>query len=63
LEMNLRDQLARDISVRNPTFETSTTNFFLAYHGEDDRRLQELTAQLHLKSCPDLACAAPHVGI
>jgi len=62
LEMNLRDLLARDLSVRNPTFETSTTNFFLAYHGEDDRRLQEQTAQLHLKSCPDLAWTAPHVG-
>ncbi|MCD6073285.1 MAG: repeat-containing protein, partial [Rhodospirillales bacterium] len=62
LEMNLRDLLAREMNVRNPTFETSTTNFFLAYHGEDDRRLQELTAQLHLKSCPDLAWTAPHVG-
>ncbi len=62
LEMNLRDLLARDVTVCNPTFETSTTNFFLAYHGEDDRRLQELTAQLHLKSCHDLAWTAPHIG-
>ncbi len=62
LEMNLRDLLGRDVSVRNPTFETSTTNFFLAYHGGDDRRLQELTAQLHLRSCPDLAWTAPHVS-
>ena len=62
-EMNVRDLLASDITVRNPTFETSTTNFFLAYHGMDDRRLQELTAQLHLKSCPDLDFTAAHVGL
>jgi len=61
VEMDLRELLARDVVVNDPTFETSTTNFFLAYHGLDDKRLQQLAVELHLKSCPDLAWTAPHI--
>jgi predicted O-linked N-acetylglucosamine transferase (SPINDLY family) len=61
-EMQLRALLESDIRVTDPLLEASSTNFFLAYHGLDDRRLQELTARLHLKSCPSLAEEAPHVA-
>jgi len=49
-----------DVRVTDPLLETSTTTFFLAYHGLGDRQLQEKVAQLHLKSCPELAYLAPH---
>ena len=62
LTANLRELLGVDLSVTDPFLETSSTNFFLAYHGLGDRELQELTAQVHLKSCPDLAFVAPHIG-
>lgn len=61
-ERSVRELLAADFCVADPFLETSSTNFFLAYHGRDDRRLQELSAQLHLQSCPELAFTAPHIG-
>ncbi|MBT3553871.1 MAG: tetratricopeptide repeat protein [Rhodospirillaceae bacterium] len=53
--------LEDDLLVTDPSLETSTTTFFLAYHGLGDRHLQELVAKLHLKSCPWLDYVAPHV--
>ncbi len=38
------------------------TNFYLAYHGENDRTLQERIAAFYLECSPDLAACAPHVG-
>lgn len=37
------------------------TNFYLAYHGEDDRALQQALARTYLGLSPGLAFAAPHV--
>ncbi|MDP6174502.1 MAG: hypothetical protein QGF09_10070, partial [Rhodospirillales bacterium] len=36
------------------------TNFALAYHGLDDRALQESLARLYLAACPALGFVAPH---
>lgn len=52
--------MARDLDVLDPGLETSTTNFYLAYHALGDRALQEKTAALQLKACPDLAWVARH---
>ena len=38
------------------------TNFYLAYHGENDRELQENIAAFYLECCSDLAMMAPHIG-
>ncbi|MDG2242457.1 MAG: tetratricopeptide repeat protein [Rhodospirillaceae bacterium] len=38
------------------------TNFYLAYHGKNDRGLQERVAAFYLECSPDLAARAPHVG-
>ena len=35
-------------------------SFFLAYHGLNDRPLQEQIARLYLDACPSLAWVAPH---
>ena len=59
-EERLSRLLKDDLSVTDPLLETSTTNFFLAYHGLPDRQLQELAAKVHLKSNPDLEFIAPH---
>lgn len=59
-EERLKRLLNDDLTVRDPLQETSTTNFFLAYHNLPDRELQELVAQVHLKSNPDLGFVAPH---
>ena len=46
--------------VRDPASEVAATAFYLAYHGEDDRALQERIAALHLEACPELAYVATH---
>src|SRR3546814_17834163 len=35
-------------------------NFFLAYHGEDDRPLMTKLARLYAAACPSLLWEAPH---
>jgi len=55
------ERLGRDTPVvRDPAAEVDVTAFYLAYHGRDDRALQERIAALHLKACPGLAYVAPH---
>lgn len=64
----VRARLANDIEhleglaprVADPAAEVNVTAFYLAYHGRDDRELQERIAALHLKACPALAYVAPH---
>ena len=66
----VRVQLAEDIArlrgegleLRDPPPEVGITAFYLAYHGRNDRALQEAIAALHLEACPQLAWTAPHVG-
>jgi protein O-GlcNAc transferase len=48
--------------IDNPAWSVERTNFYLAYHGEDDRPLQEATARMYLRACPSLAYVAPHCG-
>jgi predicted O-linked N-acetylglucosamine transferase (SPINDLY family) len=36
------------------------TNFYLAYHAENDRELQQKTAAVYRRICPVLAYTAPH---
>jgi protein O-GlcNAc transferase len=47
--------------LKDPLSETGLTNFYLAYHGRDDRALNEATARANLAACPSLAWAAPHL--
>ena len=63
---HMRDSLVRlgDAGIRVPLgrLPLHQTNFHLAYHGLDDRPLQELTAATCLRLCPDLAWTAAHVA-
>jgi len=52
--------LADDLSLVDPLQEVGATNFLLAYHGLNDREIQEKISQIYLKSCPSLAFVAPH---
>ena len=62
LEAQVEELLKDELNVRDPSLETSTTNFFLAYQNRNNRDLQKSIAQLHLSSCPALSWTAPHCG-
>lgn len=56
------DALAeKPLQLVDPYRQVGTTNFFLVYHGLDDREIQEKTAKRLLQACPELAWTAPHV--
>ena len=49
-----------DIRIQDPFCEVGATNFYLAYHGENNRELQSLVARFYIKACPGLLYTAPH---
>ena len=53
---------ARPLAITDSYESVRRTAFYLAYHQQDDRALQEQIAQFHLKTCPALAWQAPHVA-
>ena len=54
--------LSRPLRVSSPERDIPHTDFYLAYHGENDRPLRELLAQLYLHAWPDLDYASPHLA-
>ncbi len=47
-------------SIADPLQAALWTNFYLAYHGRNDRELQAATAAAYLRICPSLGYVAPH---
>lgn len=55
------DALAADLpALDHPARDGGGARFYLAYHGVDDRRLQEQLADLYRTGCPALDWTAPH---
>jgi protein O-GlcNAc transferase len=53
---------ARGVRLTDAHAEVRRTAFYLAYHQQDDRPLQERIARFHLETCPSLAWTAPHIA-
>lgn len=63
METALDRLLGEDLVVtEEEALQFADTNFFLAYHGMNDRRLQEKLAAAYLRACPSLGFMAPHVA-
>lgn len=64
----IRAAIAGDLSalrktggeIDDPMAEVGLPNFYLAYHGRNDRDIQTLIAETYLALCPSLAWTAPH---
>jgi Tfp pilus assembly protein PilF len=56
----LSNLIAQDIRIENPTRAVERTNFYLAYHGLDDRPVQEAVARFYQGVCPSLNYVAAH---
>ncbi len=48
------------LSLANPPAEIGATNFYLSYHGLNNRALHEKVAALYERACPALRWTAPH---
>jgi protein O-GlcNAc transferase len=59
-ERGLDEILASPLRLDAPEGVLGISAFFLAYHGENDRRLQAKTARLFLQAIPSLAMTARH---
>jgi len=51
------------LHLSEPTGEVGSTNFFLSYHGMDNRDLHTRVAQLYQRACPSLLWVAPHCTV
>lgn len=60
LEEQLDTLLISDLHLDYPERETGVTNFYLTYHGLNDKILQIKLAQLYEQVCPSLLYVAPH---
>lgn len=59
-EAEVSKLLGERLSLVDPCREVGATNFYLAYHGLNDRELQVQIAQLYERACPSLLYTAPH---
>ncbi|BAZ15802.1 hypothetical protein NIES4071_76740 [Calothrix sp. NIES-4071] len=51
---------AEGVKLTQPVGVASTANFYLTYHGRNDRQLQEAIARFYLNNCSGLDWVAPH---
>jgi predicted O-linked N-acetylglucosamine transferase (SPINDLY family) len=49
-------------TIEDPLGQVGSTNFYLAYHGYNDRELQKKTADIFRQFTPILTYEAPHIG-
>jgi predicted O-linked N-acetylglucosamine transferase (SPINDLY family) len=50
------------VQIADPLEAIATTTSYLAYHGRDDRPIQQSLASFYRKACPSLTWEAPHVS-
>jgi predicted O-linked N-acetylglucosamine transferase (SPINDLY family) len=60
LEKSLQTLQEENLSVEDPAVDLGITNFYLAYHNQNNRSLMQSIAQLYIKVCPELAFEAQH---
>ncbi len=48
-----------NIAIQDPHKQVGSTNFYLVYHGLNDRELQEMIAEFYIRICPDLSWISP----
>ena len=57
---NIDFLMQQNLHVEDPVHDIGITNFFLAYHGRDDKMLQTKLARLYEHSCPSITYVAEH---
>ena len=57
---NLDQMIAERVTLDNPMNKGGNSNFQLAYHGLNDKEIQEKIAHFYGQACPGLLYVAPH---
>ena len=52
----------RGLTLDDPHKQIGTTNYYLAYHGLNDREIQEEIASFYINACPDLVWTSPNLN-
>jgi protein O-GlcNAc transferase len=60
--VKVHNLLTENLKLTDPLNEIGMTNFQAAYHGEDDRQIQENLAKAYRAACPDLNFTAAHIA-
>jgi predicted O-linked N-acetylglucosamine transferase (SPINDLY family) len=60
MEQGIDALLTDGVALTDPLKEIGRANFFLAYHGQNNRTLHSKLARLYHHACPSLSWAAPH---
>ncbi|WP_193188291.1 O-linked N-acetylglucosamine transferase family protein [Nisaea sediminum] len=60
IEARMRTLKSSGGRIADPLKDVGRPNFYLAYHGRNDRDLQTLIAETYLALCPELGFVAPH---
>ena len=60
LDKAIQALLKQNLTLEKPTVEVGLTNFYLAYHNQNDRKIQEDIARLFIAACPSLTYEAKH---
>ena len=60
LTMAVASLLKQDLKLDSPVNEVGYANFFLAYHNQNNRKIQEDIARLYIGACPSLTFEAKH---
>jgi protein O-GlcNAc transferase len=61
-EENVERLASTCITLLDPIKESCNTNFYLAYHGLNDKDIQIKVAKMYERACPSLLYTAPHCG-
>ena len=59
-EAALDELLQAPLAVARPNQSVGNLSFYLAYHGENNRRVQQKLGRLMVQSCAELTWTAPH---
>ena len=58
----IQDLLKNNLQLTDPINEIGMTNFLAAYHGKNERKIQEQLAICYQNACPQLNFTSPHIS-
>jgi predicted O-linked N-acetylglucosamine transferase (SPINDLY family) len=63
MSSRVRSLKSSHLTISDPLNEIGMTNFYAAYQGQDDRKIQEQLADAYRRSCPALNFISPHINL